>query len=139
MIYCSVSLQIFNSSFDSPHGQLNFSSQRENQDSRIPGGTSVTAGNSVSSGVSSSSKTRIRWTPDLHEKFVECVHRLGGADSKCCHEFLLSVSDPLLVALRVDCHFYFLNFRGYTQGSIEVDGLGGIDNLSCQESFAGID
>ena len=27
-------------------------------------------------------KTRIRWTQDLHEKFVECVNRLGGADSK---------------------------------------------------------
>lgn len=27
-------------------------------------------------------KTRIRWTQDLHEKFVECVNRIGGADSK---------------------------------------------------------
>ncbi|GAB2227488.1 hypothetical protein Droror1_Dr00009310 [Drosera rotundifolia] len=34
----------------------------------------------ASSGVSLSSKTRIRWTPDLHEKFVECVNRLGGSN-----------------------------------------------------------
>jgi hypothetical protein len=27
------------------------------------------------------SKTRIRWTQDLHERFVECVNQLGGADS----------------------------------------------------------
>ncbi|KAH0448961.1 hypothetical protein IEQ34_022761 [Dendrobium chrysotoxum] len=26
------------------------------------------------------SKTRIRWTPDLHEKFVACVNCLGGAE-----------------------------------------------------------
>ena len=28
------------------------------------------------------SKTRIRWTQDLHERFVDCVNQLGGADSK---------------------------------------------------------
>lgn len=24
----------------------------------------------------------LRWTKDLHEKIVECVNRVGGADSK---------------------------------------------------------
>lgn len=28
------------------------------------------------------SKTRIRWTQDLHDRFVECVSCLGGAESK---------------------------------------------------------
>ena len=32
-------------------------------------------------------KTRIRWTEDLHERFVECVNQLGGADSTCCSFF----------------------------------------------------
>ena len=27
-------------------------------------------------------KKRIRWTEDLHKKFIECVDRLGGAKSK---------------------------------------------------------
>lgn len=39
-------------------------------------------GNPGSNGTVVSSKTRIRWTKDLHEKFVECVNRLGGAESK---------------------------------------------------------
>ena len=28
------------------------------------------------------SKTRIRWKQDLHERFVDCVNKLGGADSE---------------------------------------------------------
>lgn len=34
-----------------------------------------------------SSKQRLRWTTDLHDKFVEAVTELGGADS----EFALSL------------------------------------------------
>ncbi|KAL8142894.1 hypothetical protein V2J09_015926 [Rumex salicifolius] len=86
--------KIFDSSFDSPHGELNFSSPKEKNDSRIHVSTSLGVGNSGSLGASLSSKTRIRWTPDLHEKFVECVNRLGGADIS-----------GLLVALRADCYF----------------------------------
>lgn len=28
-----------------------------------------------------STKQRMKWTEDLHEQFVECVNRLGGAKS----------------------------------------------------------
>lgn len=49
----------------------------------ISGRVSVNAGNSVSSGASAFlGKTRIRWTQDLHNQFVECVNHLGGAESK---------------------------------------------------------
>jgi len=46
------------------------------------GNVSTNSGNPACNGSSVSSKTRIRWTQDLHEKFVECVNRLGGAESK---------------------------------------------------------
>ncbi|THG09393.1 hypothetical protein TEA_022466 [Camellia sinensis var. sinensis] len=46
---------------------------------RPAGGVSVTSGNS---GSAISSKTRIRWTQDLHDCFVECVNHLGGAERK---------------------------------------------------------
>lgn len=43
---------------------------------------STTSGNPASNGTVVASKTRIRWTSDLHDKFVECVNRLGGAESE---------------------------------------------------------
>jgi hypothetical protein len=58
--------------------------QMENQLTRncIGAATPVTpTGNLAGSGAPS--KTRIRWTQDLHERFVDCVNQLGGADSEC--------------------------------------------------------
>lgn len=37
--------------------------------------------NGTNSGTAVPSKTRIRWTQDLHDRFVECVSLLGGAES----------------------------------------------------------
>ena len=31
--------------------------------------------------LSTDAKPRLKWTPDLHERFVEAVNQLGGADS----------------------------------------------------------
>lgn len=32
--------------------------------------------------LSTDAKPRLKWTSDLHERFVEAVNQLGGADSK---------------------------------------------------------
>ncbi|KAL2478527.1 myb family transcription factor PHL6-like [Forsythia ovata] len=44
--------------------------------------TSIVSNNVVSQKPTSGNKTRIRWTQDLHKKFIDCVNRLGGAKSK---------------------------------------------------------
>ncbi|XP_027366587.1 protein PHOSPHATE STARVATION RESPONSE 3-like [Abrus precatorius] len=68
-------------SYNLPVTQLSFSSQQEKLSPTLSAGSaSVACGNPVSNGPVVSSKTRIRWTQDLHEKFVECVNRLGGAE-----------------------------------------------------------
>ena len=32
--------------------------------------------------LSTDAKPRLKWTPDLHERFIEAVNELGGVDSK---------------------------------------------------------
>ena len=32
--------------------------------------------------LSADAKPRLKWTPDLHERFIETVNQLGGADSE---------------------------------------------------------
>lgn len=31
--------------------------------------------------LSTDAKPRLKWTPELHERFIEAVNQLGGADS----------------------------------------------------------
>lgn len=36
--------------------------------------------------LSTDAKPRLKWTPDLHERFIEAVNQLGGADSECTQQ-----------------------------------------------------
>ncbi len=80
-----------------PHGRAQHHTSLHHQQLERP--SSLYAGNLISSasdvsGMNSSSssadpKPRLRWTPQLHERFVDAVTQLGGADSK-----LTSFSNP---------------------------------------------
>ena len=39
--------------------------------------------------LSTDAKPRLKWTPDLHTRFIEAVNQLGGADS----EYTKSLAD----------------------------------------------
>ena len=52
---------------------MSFSCQEEKLAARPLGLIPLSPGSSVSSVAAISSKSRIRWTTELHEKFVECV------------------------------------------------------------------
>lgn len=51
-------------------------------------------------------KPRLRWTADLHDRFVDAVTKLGGPDSQS----LSSETTPLPLSLSKNCATFFLNY-----------------------------
>ncbi|KAK7285501.1 hypothetical protein RJT34_20274 [Clitoria ternatea] len=78
----------------------------QNELSPTPSARSMpnTYGNSSSNGAVGSNKTRIRWTKDLHEKFVECVNRLGGAEQATPKAILKMMETDGLTIFHVKSH-----------------------------------
>ncbi|KAF7804133.1 myb family transcription factor PHL5-like [Senna tora] len=88
-------------SYNLPVSQLSFSSQQE----KLCSPTVSANGNyPTSGGTIVSSKTRIRWTQDLHEKFVECVNRLGGAEKATPKAILKLMDSDGLTIFHVKSH-----------------------------------
>ena len=48
--------------------------------------------------LSTDAKPRLKWTPDLHERFIEAVNQLGGADSEYYSIYLLILASSQLRA-----------------------------------------
>lgn len=53
----------------------------QQQQQQIPSGEVNSLCNSASALTAPQTKARMRWTPELHEAFVEAVSQLGGSES----------------------------------------------------------
>ncbi|KAL0404987.1 UNVERIFIED_CONTAM: Myb family transcription factor PHL5 [Sesamum radiatum] len=85
-----------------------------------PGCLSTTPGNnSASPAAVPSSKTRIRWTQDLHDRFVECVNRLGGPDKSTPKAILKLMDTEGLTIFHVKSHLQKYRNAKYVPESVE--------------------
>ncbi|XVE96080.1 hypothetical protein REPUB_Repub02eG0190600 [Reevesia pubescens] len=106
-------------SYSSPLAQLSFFQQEKQSSNYSSGGFSLSSGNSVSTGAMVASKTRIRWTQDLHDKFVECIKRLGGAEKATPKAILKLMDTEGLTIFHVKSHLQKYRIAKYMPDSAE--------------------
>ncbi|XP_030967190.1 G-type lectin S-receptor-like serine/threonine-protein kinase LECRK1 [Quercus lobata] len=88
--------------------------------SQLPKPIFMTNSSSVLSRVAASSKTRIRWTQDLHNPYVECVNRLGGAD-RLRRNSHLPYSNVMRGSLFSNVTFFFFSLPSITTNNVEAE------------------
>ncbi|KAK9154610.1 hypothetical protein Sjap_002090 [Stephania japonica] len=80
---------------------------------------SISCASHVSSQAPVSNKRRIRWTQDLHEKFVESVKCLGGAENATPKAILKLMKSDELTIFHVKSHLQKYRFAKFLPDSAE--------------------
>ncbi|XP_028552881.1 protein PHOSPHATE STARVATION RESPONSE 3 [Dendrobium catenatum] len=110
----SVGYNLENALMRSPKFQL----QNVKKHSKAPIVVPITSYN-PNSGSFVPSKTRIRWTPDLHEKFVACVNCLGGSEKATPKGILKLMDSDGLTIYHIKSHLQKYRIAKYLPESSE--------------------
>ncbi|XP_006652976.1 uncharacterized protein LOC102702933 [Oryza brachyantha] len=100
---------------------ISLQSQMENQLSRSCIGATppVTPTGNLAGSAAAPSKTRIRWTQDLHERFVDCVNQLGGADKATPKGILKLMNSDGLTIYHIKSHLQKYRIAKYMPATSE--------------------
>ncbi|KAF3780398.1 PHR1-LIKE 1 protein [Nymphaea thermarum] len=78
-------------------------------------------GTASSRPLSAGSKTRMRWTQDLHEQFVKSVNRLGGAEKATPKGILKLMNSDKLTIFQVKSHLQkYRMAKGYPESAVDI-------------------
>ncbi|PHU05798.1 hypothetical protein BC332_26620 [Capsicum chinense] len=96
---------------------------------------SLTCHNSASSGATQKpSKTRIRWTEDLHDRFLECANRLGGADKATPKQILNLMDSESLTLDQVKSHLQKYRNAKHPESAGKSEKRNSLDTVTDIES-----
>ncbi|KAI7736738.1 hypothetical protein M8C21_009854, partial [Ambrosia artemisiifolia] len=100
--------------------------------------SSQVSANNTNHGSVVPSKTRIRWTQDLHDRFVECVNCLGGAEKATPKAILRLMDSEGLTILHVKSHLQKYRIakyipesaKGNSEKKTEMDTISQIETIT---------